>query len=95
MTINTMYGEWLKEIRKRTGLTQFQFSRFYGIPYRTLQNWENGKRELKEYVFYILKRCIDEDEESICRDLPEDFTLKDGWMNAYRFKMNIEHDVMI
>lgn len=94
MTINTMFGERLKEIRERTGLTQFQFSYFYGIPYRTLQNWENGKRELKEYVFYLLLRCIDADEESICKNLSENDTLKDGWLDAYRFKLNIDETMI-
>lgn len=37
----------LKELRKTTGLTQKSFSKEIGIPLRTLQNWENGKSNIK------------------------------------------------
>lgn len=76
-------GEILKEIRKRTGLTQKQFGEIYKIPYRTIQNWENCVREMKDYEFELLHRCISTDEEKICETLAEDETLKDGWKKFY------------
>lgn len=76
-------GEILKEIRKRTGLTQKQFAEIYKIPYRTIQNWENGVREMKDYEFELLHRCVSADEEEICEKLAEDETLIDGWRNYY------------
>lgn len=33
----------LRDVRIRTGLTQSEFSRAYGIPLGTLRDWEQGK----------------------------------------------------
>lgn len=32
-----------------------EFSDYYGIPYRTVQDWEAEKRELPEYLLRLLK----------------------------------------
>ncbi|MCK5285393.1 MAG: hypothetical protein KAJ86_07395 [Alphaproteobacteria bacterium] len=36
----------VKTVRKKTGLTQVQFSEIYFIPLSTLKNWERGSRSL-------------------------------------------------
>jgi putative transcriptional regulator len=35
----------VRALRERTGLTQADFSRMMGVSIRTLQNWEQGRRE--------------------------------------------------
>ena len=53
-------------LRKETGLSQEKFSRKYGIPKRTLQNWELYERdpEHKEarqappYVYSMLRTIV-------------------------------------
>ena len=35
----------VRAIRAETGLSQAEFAAAYGIPYRTLQGWESGRRE--------------------------------------------------
>ena len=32
-----------------------EFSEYYGIPYRTVQDWEAEKRELPDYLLRLLK----------------------------------------
>ena len=32
-----------------------EFSDYYGIPYRTVQDWEAQKRELPDYLLRLLK----------------------------------------
>ena len=32
-----------------------EFSDYYGIPYRTVQDWEAEKRELPDYLLRLLK----------------------------------------
>lgn len=49
---------WVKEIRKKTGLSQDKFAQRYGIPVRTLQNWEQEYREPPAYVIAMLERLI-------------------------------------
>lgn len=51
----------IKDIRKRSGLSQAKFAEKYGIPKRTLENWEQGSRECPEYVLSLLDRVVRED----------------------------------
>ena len=44
----------MKEIRAITGLTRKDFSDKYGIPLRTLEEWEAGRRIPPEYVIRML-----------------------------------------
>lgn len=48
-------ADQVREIRKRTGLTQAAFAEKYEIPKRTLENWEAGKREPPIYVLKMLE----------------------------------------
>lgn len=48
-------------LRELTGLSQQAFSDKYGIPRRTLQDWEYGRRTPPEYVIKLLKRVVEED----------------------------------
>ena len=50
----------IKEIRQRTGLSQRKFADKYGLPFRTMQGWEAG-RKTPEYVIRLLDRCVNED----------------------------------
>lgn len=45
--------DYLSEIataRKRAGLTQAAMSDLLGIPKRTIEDWESGKRKCPDYV---------------------------------------------
>ena len=44
----------IKEIRLSTGLSQGKFSEVLNIPRRTLQDWEQGKRQCPEYVAELI-----------------------------------------
>lgn len=43
-----------RAIRKYSGLTQREFSDEYGIPVRSVENWDTGKREPPPYVLELL-----------------------------------------
>lgn len=51
----------INEIRDYSGLSRADFSRVYGIPTRTLQDWEAGKRKCPEYLLELLYRVVVED----------------------------------
>lgn len=51
----------IKEIRSISGLTQQAFSEKYGIPKRSIENWEGGKRNPPAYVISLLERVVKED----------------------------------
>ena len=42
-------------IREKIGMNRREFSDYYGIPYRTVQDWEAEKRELPEYLLRLMK----------------------------------------
>ena len=57
----TPVSDSVKAIRAKTGLSQGKFCEKYRIPKRTLESWEEGKRECPVYVIELLKRVIDQD----------------------------------
>ena len=47
-------GSKINELREKTGMNRREFCDYFGIPYRTVQDWEAGKRELPEYVLRLI-----------------------------------------
>jgi putative transcriptional regulator len=44
----------IKALRKKTGLSQSKFSAKFGIPVRTLQQWEQGISAPPEYLVRMM-----------------------------------------
>ncbi len=62
----------IKELRKTTGLSQSKFSAKFGIPVRTLQQWEQGISappeylvSMMEYIMLLEQNAQIKNEESI------------------------------
>lgn len=53
----------IKEMRLLLQVSRTEFSRQYHIPLRTLEDWENGKRNPPNYVLELLERVVKEDAE--------------------------------
>ena len=47
-------GKEVRELRDRLGMNRREFSDYYGIPYRTVQDWEAEERELPEYLLRLM-----------------------------------------
>lgn len=45
----------LKELRELSGMTRVQFAEYFGIPYRTIQDWELGNRKCNDYMIALLE----------------------------------------
>lgn len=43
------------DIRKETGLSRKAFSDHFGIPLRTIEDWEAGKRTPPEYIPRLIR----------------------------------------
>lgn len=43
-----------KAIREQSGMTRKDFSAWLGVPYRTMQEWELGRRMMPEYVLRLI-----------------------------------------
>ena len=46
----------LKELRTSIGMSQVSFAKEFGIPVRTIEDWESGKRAIKDYIIALLYR---------------------------------------
>lgn len=44
-----------KELRERSGMSMTEFAAFFGIPYRTIQDWEYGNRKCNEYIVDLME----------------------------------------
>lgn len=59
----------IKELRTRTGMTQKEFGEYFGVPHRTVQNWEGGQNQCPKYLldlmeYKLTKEKIIEKEEA-------------------------------
>ena len=43
-----------KAIRMQSGMNRKEFSDWLGIPYRTMQEWELGRRVMPDYVLRLI-----------------------------------------
>lgn len=55
-----------KEIRKKSGMTQKRFSEFFGIPRRTIENWEAGVNKCPAYLLDLMKYKLDMRDCPVC-----------------------------
>jgi len=44
----------LKNIRETLGMNRTEFSQYMGIPLRTLEEWEAGRRQMPDYVLRLI-----------------------------------------
>ena len=44
----------LRKIREELGMNRTEFSRYIGIPLRTLEEWEAGRRQMPDYVLRLI-----------------------------------------
>ena len=44
----------LKKMRDDLGMNRTEFSHYVGIPLRTLEEWEAGRRQMPDYVLRLI-----------------------------------------
>lgn len=44
-----------KELREQSGMNMKRFAEYFGIPYRTVQNWEAGVNKCPEYLLKLME----------------------------------------
>jgi len=48
----------IKKLRESTGMNRREFCEYFGIPYRTVTEWELGGRQMPDYVLRLLEYQI-------------------------------------
>ena len=44
-----------KELRALTGMSQRKFAAYFGIPRRTVEDWDSGANPCNQYIFDLMK----------------------------------------
>lgn len=58
----------LKDLRKMKEMNRREFSEYMGIPLRTMEEWEAGRRKMPDYVLRLIsyrvkvEKVLDENE---------------------------------
>lgn len=52
----------IKELRTATGMSQRAFGEYFGISYRTIQNWEGGQRNCPTYLLELMKYKLEKED---------------------------------
>ncbi len=55
------------QLRKMTGMNRVEYAEWIGIPYRTIQEWEIGRRTPPDYLLDLI-------EHKIRTDFPQEIT---------------------
>lgn len=50
-----------KELREKSGMNQTKFAEYFGIPRRTVQNWELGLRTCPDYLLNLMKYKLEKE----------------------------------
>lgn len=58
-----------KTIREQAGMTIAEIGRYFNIPYRTVQNWDNGMRKCPDYLLDLMEYKLK--NEGILKDNKE------------------------
>lgn len=56
-----------KELRERSGMNKKRFAEYFGIPYRTVQNWEAGVNKCPDYLLELMEYKLK--HEGLIRDV--------------------------
>ena len=51
-----------KELLQFSGMSRQQFGRYFGIPYRTVQNWDLGIRSCPDYLLRLMEYKLKKEE---------------------------------
>lgn len=51
-----------KELRELSGMSMIGFAKYFNIPYRTVQDWEYGKRKCNDYIIDLMKYKLESEK---------------------------------
>ena len=62
----------IKELRGSTGMNRKEFCEYFGIPYRTVTEWERGTRKMPDYVLRLLTYRVKMENITEKREMDEE-----------------------
>lgn len=61
MKQHTPETETLKDLREQSGLSRPRFAEYFGVPYRTMQDWELGNRKCQGYLLALMRYKLEKE----------------------------------
>ena len=55
----------VKDLIKAADMTQTEFSKYFGIPLRTVQNWCGGQRQCPDYLLALMDYKLKHEREKV------------------------------
>lgn len=60
-----------RKLREASGMNQTEFAQYFGIPLRTVQNWNGDVRKCPEYLLELMRYKLEKEsllrsEDTIC-----------------------------
>ena len=52
----------IKDLRSRSNMTQKDFAEYFGIPKRTLEDWERGARKCPDYLVELMEYKLETEQ---------------------------------
>lgn len=52
-----------KELRQQSGMSQKQFAEYFGIPKRTIENWEAGVNQCQQYLLDLMQYKLNNEKK--------------------------------
>ena len=59
-----LYSYLTKAIRAQSGMNRVEFSQWLGIPYRTMQEWEIGRRLMPDYLLRLIAYKVKNEQDA-------------------------------
>lgn len=59
-----LYSYLTREIRAESGMNRVQFAMWLGIPYRTMQEWEIGRRLMPDYLLRLIAYKVNSERKA-------------------------------
>ena len=60
----------LNELRKASGMTQKEFSEYFGMSKRAVESWEGGTRKCPEYLLKLMEYKLTKEGKITCTQIP-------------------------
>lgn len=61
---NMKSNNGIKELREQLNMNREEFSKYFNIPYRTISDWESGRRKMPDYVLNLMKYKANNDNKN-------------------------------
>ena len=56
-----MENATFKELRQQSGMSMKKYAEYFTIPYRTVQDWEYGKRGCLPYILDLMRYKLEKE----------------------------------